>query len=90
MNYQFKTVSSFRRSLKKLNKEQKKAAKVAFGIFKQNPFDLRLRTHKIHKLSADYGVTVYSVYIQGDLRAVFYLEGNTVWSVDIGTHAIYR
>jgi hypothetical protein len=24
------------------------------------------------------------------LRAVFFVEGDTVWSVDIGTHAIYR
>lgn len=63
---------------------------IAFGIFKVNPFDPRLRPHKIHKLSAAYGKTMHSVSIAGDLRAVFYIEGNTVWSVDIGTHAIYR
>jgi len=32
----------------------------------------------------------YAVCIEGDLRAVFYVEGNIIWSVDIGTHAIYR
>jgi len=33
---------------------------------------------------------VHAVCIESDLRAVFYIEGDTVWSVDIGTHAIYR
>jgi hypothetical protein len=35
---------------------------------------------KIHKLTAAYGKSIYSACI----------EGNTVWSVDIGSHAIYR
>ena len=70
--------------------DEKQAAKAAFRIFKENPFDPRLRTHKIHKLSAAHGKTIYSVWIEADLRAVFYLEGSTVWSIDIGTHAIYR
>jgi hypothetical protein len=25
-----------------------------------------------------------------DLRVVFYIEADTVWSVDVGTHALYR
>lgn len=90
MKYRFRTAKSFRRALAKLAPNQRQAAAVAFAIFKQNPFDPRLRPHKIHKLSAAYGTTVHSVCIEGDLRAVFYIEGNTVWSVDIGTHAIYR
>jgi hypothetical protein len=36
------------------------------------------------------GKTIYSVGIQADLRAVFYVESETVWSVAIGSHAIYR
>jgi hypothetical protein len=51
---------------------------------------VRLRTHKIHHLSALYRKTIYAARIEGDLRAVFYLEGQSVISVDIGTHAIYR
>jgi len=27
---------------------------------------------------------------EGDLRAVFYVEGNCVVTVDIGTHDIYK
>ena len=90
MSYRFKTVPSFRRALRKLNSNQKAAAKKAFAIFKQDPFDPRLQPHKIHRLSAEYGVTIHAVCIAGDLRAVFYVEGDTVWSVDIGTHKIYR
>ena len=90
MSYRFKTVPSFRRALRGLDPRQKAAAKKAFAIFKQNPFDPRLRPHKIHRLSAEYGVTVHAVCIEGDLRVVFYVEGDTVWSVDVGTHAIYR
>ena len=90
MSYRFKTVPSFRRALSGLNSHQKAAAKKAFAIFKQDPFDSRLRPHKIHRLSAEYGVTIYAVCIAGDLRAVFYAEGDPVWSVDVGTHAIYR
>jgi hypothetical protein len=46
--------------------------------------------HKIHKLSAQYGKTIYSVWIEDDLRAAFYIEGDIIWSVTIGSHAIYR
>jgi len=49
-----------------------------------------LRAHKIHRLSAQYGRTIYAVDIAGDLRATFYVEGETVWSVSIGTHDLYK
>jgi hypothetical protein len=34
-----------------------------------------------HQVSAYDGRTIYAVDIAGDLRAAFYLEGETVWSV---------
>jgi hypothetical protein len=49
-----------------------------------------LRSHKIHKLSARYGLTIYAAVIEADLRAVFYIEGETVVTVDIGSHEIDR
>lgn len=61
-----------------------------FVIFKGNPFDPRLRSHKIHWLSAHYGRTTYAAEIEPNLRVAFYLERNTVVSVDIGSHDIYR
>jgi len=90
MKYRFRAAKSFHRALAKLPTSQKKSAQEAFRIFRHDPLDPRLRTHKIHKLTAAYGKTIWSACIEGDLRAVFYIEGDTVWSVDIGSHAIYR
>jgi len=90
VNFAFKTTSSFRRALAKLSPTQKRSAKKAFQLFKEDPFHPRLRTHKIHRLSSLYNKTIYSVWIESDLRAVFYIEGRAIVSVDIGTHAIYR
>ena len=90
MTYRFRAARSFRKALAKLPLGQKRSAIHAFQIFKKDPFDPRLRTHKIHKLSAAYGKTIYAVCIEGDLRAIFYIDGGTIWSVDIGSHAIYR
>jgi hypothetical protein len=90
VKYRFRVAKPFHRDLSKLPPAQYRSAVTAYKIFKQNPFDPRLRTHKIHRLSAQYGKTIYSVCIEADLRAVFYIENDTVWSVAIGTHAIYR
>jgi len=59
-------------------------------IFKENPFDLRLGCHKIHRLSARYARTIYAVEIEAGLRVVFYVEGNLLVTVDIGSHTVYR
>jgi hypothetical protein len=90
MNYRFRAARSFWKSFAKLPERQQSLARETFRIFKANPFDARLRAHKIHSLSAYYKRTIYAVVIEGDLRAVFYLDGDTVFTVDIGTHAIYR
>jgi mRNA-degrading endonuclease YafQ of YafQ-DinJ toxin-antitoxin module len=90
MKYRFRAAQSFWRSWSKLSREQQQLARQVFPIFRQNPFDPRLRTHKIHRLSAHYGRTIYAVDIAGDLRAAFYTEGATIWSVSIGTHDIYK
>lgn len=90
MKYQFRAARSFWLGWNRLTDVQQRAAREVFLVFKANPFDPSLRTHKIHKLSAHYGRTIYAVVISGDLWATFYLEGDTVWSVSIGTHSIYR
>lgn len=90
MIYRFKTTPAFRKALARLSPAQKDSAKKVFALFKQNPFDPKLRTHKIHHLSAIYKKTIYAVRVENDLRSIFYLEGEIVISVDIGTHAIYR
>jgi mRNA-degrading endonuclease YafQ of YafQ-DinJ toxin-antitoxin module len=73
-----------------LSASQKESTRRAWNIFRKNPFDPRLRTHKIHRLSSLSGRTIYAVDIEGDLRAVFYIEKNLVVTVDIGTHDIYK
>lgn len=88
--YVFKRANEYKASFKKLTPAQKKAAKDAFKIFKANPFDPRLKTHKINRLSALMRRIVFSVTIEADLRSTFYIDGNTVWSIDIGTHDIYK
>ena len=90
MKFRFKASRLFWKNLTKLPEPQQVSAKAAFKIFKANPFDPRLRSHKINSLSAYYGKTIYAAEIEGDLRAAFYLAGETVFTVDIGSHAIYR
>jgi hypothetical protein len=90
MKYRFKPIENFWESFYELSSSQKDSTRRAWIIFKENPFDPRLRTPKIHKLSSLYGKTIYAVDIEDNLRAVFFIEGNTVVTVDIGTHDIYK
>ncbi len=90
MKYRFKPTESFWESFYDLSPAQKDSTRRAWKIFKENPFDPRLRAHKIHKLSAQYNRTIYAVDIEGDLRVVFFIKNNLVVTVDIGTHDIYK
>lgn len=90
MKYRFSAPRAFWRNFSRLSLQQQRSSRSAFRIFKENPFDPRLRTHKIQKLSSRYGRTIYSVEIEADLRAVFYVEGDLIVTVDIGSHNIYR
>ena len=90
MNYRYKPARQFWESFYDLTSSQKESTRRAWKVFKQNPFDPRLRTHKIHRLSAQYGRTIYAVEIERDLRAVFYIERDCVVTVDIGKHDIYK
>jgi mRNA-degrading endonuclease YafQ of YafQ-DinJ toxin-antitoxin module len=90
MKYHFSATRAFWRSFAKLPAQQQRRARNAFAIFKENPFDPRLRSHKIQKLSARYGRVIYAAEIEADLRVVFYTESNTVVTVDIGSHDLYH
>ncbi|MEK7683956.1 MAG: hypothetical protein AAB466_00890 [Verrucomicrobiota bacterium] len=87
--YQYKAAPKFWRNFKNLTASPKLSVKEAWQIFKRDPFDLRLRTHKIHRLSAALGKTVYAVDVERNLRVVFYLEGRIVFTLNIGTHDVY-
>ena len=90
MKYGFRPTQRFWESFYALSPGQKDSARRVWKIFKENPFDPRLRSHRIHKLSARYGRSIYAAEIVADLRVVFYVEGDTVVTVDIGSHDIYR
>lgn len=90
MNYRFKPTEQFWKSFYELSPSQKDSTRQAWQFFKENPFDPRLRTHKIHRLSAHYNRNIYAVDIEGDLRAIFFIKDDIVVTVDIGTHAIYK
>ncbi|HVU38203.1 MAG TPA: hypothetical protein VHC95_07710 [Opitutales bacterium] len=88
--HRYKATPQFWRNFKKLPRKQWASVRQTWDIFKKDPFDPRLGTHKINALSAIFGRTVYAVVVEGDLRITFYIEGNTVVTTNIGTHAIYR
>ncbi len=90
MKYRYRAVERFWTSFYRLSPAQKESVRQAWVVFKENPFDARLRTHKIQRLSATYRRTIYAVEIEGDLRALFYLEDETVVSLIVGTHDIYK
>ena len=88
--YRYKATPRFWRSYARLTPAQQESVKATWQTFRDDPFDPRLRTHKIQRLSAAAGRTVWTVVIESDLRAVFIVEGNTVTTLDIGSHAIYK
>ena len=88
--YKFRATPQFWKRFYALPPASKDAVRAAWLIFKADPFSPQLGTHKIHSLSARAGVTVHSVVLAPDLRAVFQIIGDTVWTLDIGSHAIYR
>jgi hypothetical protein len=47
VKYRFRAAKSFRRALARLPPEEKRLAATAFKIFKQNPFDPRLRGYEM-------------------------------------------
>lgn len=87
--YTYKATERFWKNFYALGADQKESTRKAWQVFKEDPFDPSLGTHKIHALTAKAGTTVYGVVIEGDLRVVFLIDGQTVVSLDIGTHAVY-
>ncbi|MGH7951518.1 MAG: hypothetical protein ACREFE_06325 [Limisphaerales bacterium] len=88
--YRYVVQPQFWRNFKKLPPEQWALVRRVWPIFKLDPFDPRLGTYKIHALSAIFNRTVYAVVVEGDLRITFYIENDTIVTINIGTHTIYR
>jgi hypothetical protein len=90
VSYRYRATPQFWKNFHSLPAAQKDAARDRFRTFRQNPFDPRLRTHKIQSLSSIFKRTVHAVVIEENLRAVFYIEDDLVVTFNIGTHAIYK
>jgi mRNA-degrading endonuclease YafQ of YafQ-DinJ toxin-antitoxin module len=86
----FTATENFWRNFYALPARQKQLVREKWQIFKIDPFDPRLGTHKINSLSARMKQTVRAVVIEGDLRAVFVIDDDLITTIDIGTHSIYR
>jgi len=87
----YKASAKFWKNFDALQARQKAKALRAFEIFKGNPWDSRLDTHEIKALSAEAGKTVYAVTIEGNLKVVFcVLKDDTIFTINIGTHKIYK
>lgn len=73
-----------------LSADQKESTRVAWKLFKADPFDPQLKSHKINSLSGRLRKTIYAAKIEADLIALFYLDGETVYTFDIGDHSVYK
>ena len=60
ITYRYGATETFWEDFYSLSPSQKETARRAWQIFKLDPFDPRLRTHKIHRLSAVFGKTLYA------------------------------
>jgi len=75
----------FRSAYQKLSLSIKNKAEIKERIFRKNPFDQRLETHKLHgKLKKLWSFSVDDKY-----RIVFEFNVSGVIFLDIGDHKIY-
>ncbi len=86
-NITIKYSTKFLKGLRKFPKTQLTFLAQKEKIFKQNPFDPRLKTHKLKGQLSEF----YSFSISYHWRIVFHLEKGDVVVFDaVGTHEVYR
>ena len=79
--------SKFFREYKKLPVTVKRKAEVREEIFRDNPFDPRLGTHKLGGRLKEY----WAFWIDSKNRIIFEYENKEiVWFHSVGNHAIYE
>jgi mRNA-degrading endonuclease YafQ of YafQ-DinJ toxin-antitoxin module len=79
--------SAFRKAYKKMPVQVKRRALEKERIFRANPFDSRLGTHKLHGKYQNY----WAFTVTGQYRIMFaFLGSDTADFITIGTHGIYR
>lgn len=79
--------SKFEREYKKLSKHIKNLAEEKENIFRANPFDSRLKTHKLGGKLKKF----WAFWIDDKYRIVFeFADKNIVWFHSAGDHSIYK
>lgn len=79
--------SKFAKEYKKLPQKIKLNAEKKEKIFRKDPFDPRLKTHKLSGKLKDF----YSFSIDYQYRIIFELiDKDIVWFHSVGTHEIYK
>lgn len=77
----------FEKQYKKLPKKIKEIAKEKENIFRANPFDHRLRTHRLHGKEKE----LLAFWINYHYRIKFiFLNEEKILFLEIGTHEIYK
>lgn len=64
----------------------KNKAEAKERIFRKNPFDQRLKTHKLHGKIKN----LWSFSINAKYRVVFEFDNSDVILLDVGDHKIYQ
>jgi len=77
----------FLKSLKKLSDEVIGQAEEKEKIFKNNPFDLQLKTHKLSGREKE--IWAFRINYKYRIKFIF-LNNNEVLFLDIGTHEFYK
>ena len=83
---QVKYSPEFVKSLKRLPKNQLKNLAQKEKIFLEDPFDPRLKTHKLKGKLEGF----YSFNVSYHWRIVFHFTGENIYLDTIGTHSIYK
>lgn len=82
-----KTSGLFEKRYRKLPREVKERAKEKEKIFRNNPFDPRLRTHKLQGKYKDSWA--FWIDYTHRIKFIFLNEGEVLF-LDVGTHDMYR
>lgn len=79
--------SKFEKSYKKLPKIIQEKAKEKERLFRKNPFNPRLKTHKLHGEYKDY----WAFSVSDQYRIMFtFINLEIIDFINIGTHQIYK
>ena len=79
--------AKFAREYQKLPARVKQIAEKKELVFRKNPFDSKLKTHKLKGNLKEF----FSFSINQKCRIIFeFVNSNTVWFHSVGDHSIYK